>query len=128
MNFRTLMLALAIVESGNDPNAVGDNGKALGLLQIHKGVVEDVNKHSSLHYEHEDMMRKIPSEVACIVYLTHYGEAYRNREEEEPTYEVYARIWNGGYAGLFSNKGKTDVYWEKVRKELLKLGVKEEEL
>lgn len=34
--------ALMIVESENAPHAVGDNGKAVGVLQLWPGVIEDV--------------------------------------------------------------------------------------
>ena len=36
----------------------------------------------------------------------------------KPTYEVYARIWNGGPDGW--KKRSTLKYWKKVKKELKK--------
>jgi hypothetical protein len=36
--------ALATVESNNNPNAIGDNGKSLGAYQIQLAVWQDVNK------------------------------------------------------------------------------------
>ena len=39
-----LLEALCLVESGGDPNAVGDNSEALGILQIHRVYVDDVNR------------------------------------------------------------------------------------
>ena len=39
-----LITSLVQVESRGNSNAIGDNGKAIGCLQIHKGVVEDVNR------------------------------------------------------------------------------------
>ena len=36
---------IAQIESSRNPGAIGDHGKALGMYQIHKAVVEDYNKY-----------------------------------------------------------------------------------
>ena len=53
-----LIDALVRVESKGSVNAIGDNGKAIGILQIHKEVVDDVNKAYGVAYSYED--RKCP--------------------------------------------------------------------
>jgi hypothetical protein len=35
---------IATIESSNNPNAIGDGGKAIGLYQLHEGVILDWNK------------------------------------------------------------------------------------
>jgi len=39
-----LIAALCLVESGGDPQAVGDNGRAIGVLQIHEIMVDEANR------------------------------------------------------------------------------------
>lgn len=39
-----LLNALVWVESSRNEKAIGDNGKAVGLLQLHKIYVDDVNR------------------------------------------------------------------------------------
>jgi hypothetical protein len=118
MNWALLIAALIQVESGGDTNAIGDGGNAVGCLQIWEGVVQDVNRIKGTNFTHDEMFDEGTARYVCYVYLRHYGKAYTKRTGEEPTMETYARIWNGGYHGLFRNKQATDSYWEKVRKEL----------
>ena len=42
----SLINAIIKVESNDNVNAIGDNGKAVGCMQIWKVVVDDVNKVS----------------------------------------------------------------------------------
>lgn len=44
--------AIAQIESSGDPSAIGDNGKALGLYQLHKGVFQDYNKANKTKLDH----------------------------------------------------------------------------
>ena len=44
MNYSALISAIMAVESGGRDQAIGDGGRALGPLQIHKAVVVDVNR------------------------------------------------------------------------------------
>ncbi len=51
MNLGPLIAALITVESNGRDNAVGDGGRAIGALQIHKSVVVDVNRIAGISYE-----------------------------------------------------------------------------
>ena len=51
----SIMTVLKTVETNNDSTAIGDDGKAYGILQIHRGVVRDVNRIYDKDYSHEDM-------------------------------------------------------------------------
>ena len=42
-DFGHFMDAVALVESGNNPKALGDNGKAWGAWQMHKAAIQDAN-------------------------------------------------------------------------------------
>jgi len=103
-----LISALIIVESSGNDMAIGDNGKAIGPLQIHKAVVLDVNRITGSHYRHQDMTNRAQARAVCEAYLKHYGKGC--------TTEQLARRWNGGPAG--DKKQATEAYWNKVRKHL----------
>jgi hypothetical protein len=109
MNLTNLISALMIVESSNNDLAIGDQGRAIGCLQIHKAVVLDVNRITGSHYRHQDMTNRVQARAVCEAYLTHYGKG--------KTTEDQARIWNGGPQG-HHKKQATEAYWNKVRKHL----------
>jgi hypothetical protein len=103
-----LISALIIVESSNNDLAVGDQGKAIGCLQIHRGVVQDVNRITGSHYKHSEMTNRVAARAVCEAYLKAYGKG--------KTTEQQARIWNGGPTG--DRKSATEAYWAKVKKHL----------
>lgn len=108
MNLTNLISALIAVESGGHDNAIGDGGRALGPLQIHRGVVLDVNRITGSHYRWEAMTNRAHARAVCEAYLRHYGRGC--------TTEQLARRWNGGPAG--DKKAATEAYWQKVKKHL----------
>lgn len=103
-----LITALIAVESSGNDLAIGDNGRAVGPLQIHRGVVLDVNRFTGSHYRHQDMTNRAAARAVCQAYLTHYGRG--------ATTEQLARRWNGGPTG--DRKTATLGYWRKVQKHL----------
>jgi hypothetical protein len=108
MNLTNLISALMIVESSNNDLAIGDQGRAIGCLQIHKAVVLDVNRITGSHYRHQDMTNRVQARAVCEAYLKHYGRG--------ATTEQLARRWNGGPTG--DRKSATEAYWAKVKKNL----------
>jgi hypothetical protein len=98
-----------IVESSNNDLAIGDQGRAIGCLQIHKAVVLDVNRITGSHYRHQDMTNRVQARAVCQAYLTHYGKGKSTEEQ--------ARIWNAGPQG-HKKKQATDAYWVKVKKQI----------
>jgi len=108
MNLNSLISALMIVESSNNDMAIGDQGRAIGCLQIHKAVVLDVNRITGSHYRHQDMTNRVAARAVCEAYLKHYGRG--------ATIEQLARRWNGGPAG--DRKSATEAYWAKVKKAI----------
>jgi soluble lytic murein transglycosylase-like protein len=103
-----LITALIIVESSGNDLAIGDNGRAIGPLQIHRGVVQDVNRITGSHYRHQDMTNRVQARAVCEAYLKHYGRGAST--------EQLARRWNGGPTG--DRKIATVIYWNKVKKEI----------
>ncbi len=102
---------LVAVESGGRANAVGDGGRAVGILQIHAGLVADVNRIAGRHFTLADRLDPQKSAEMCRIYLSHY--ATKARLGHEPTMQDMARIWNGGPAGW--RKGATLGYWQRVK-------------
>jgi hypothetical protein len=123
MNTIKLLLAMMIVESGG-PNgndyAFNEAEQARGALQIRPIFVEDVNRIYHSHFTLEDCYDRKKSIRMVQLYWSHY--ATKDRLGHEPTWEDLARIHNGG-GGNGWKKESTKPYWEKVKKELIKMGV-----
>ena len=109
-----LVEAVIQVESRGNDSAVGDNGKAVGCLQIHPIVVREVNRLVSKPYTLDDRYSRAKSIEMFNIISEEYDCC------EEYTFmqyaEIVARRWNGGPKG--DKKTATLKYWEKVKKEL----------
>jgi hypothetical protein len=102
----TLLLAIEQVESSGRTNAVGDGGRAVGCLQIHKIMVDDINRIlGRREFFYRDRMDRKKSFIMAGIYLGHYGKG-KTREQQ-------ARIWNGGPRG--HKKQSTLQYAEKIK-------------
>lgn len=103
-----LIAALALVESNNNPRAIGDAGKAIGVLQIHPIMVAEANRLAGTTYKWPDSCYSIvnSSNIAAIYFSQWPGASA----------ETLARRWNGGPRG--DVKKATVDYWNKVRKHL----------
>ena len=110
-----LIAAIEMVESGGKADAVGDGGKAVGILQIQPVMVEDVNRIlGEERFTLADRLDVARSREMFRVYTEHYS-AGRNDE-------VMSRRWNGGPRG--ERKAATLKYWHKVQKHLNAGGAK----
>jgi len=106
-----LMKAMIMVESRGTPNAIGDSGKAVGILQIHPIKVRSVNQileklDTTLRYTYNDRFDPIKSMEMYWL--------WRNYRRPNASDEEIARIWNGGPRGM--EKTSTIKYWNKVQK------------
>ena len=108
-----LIPALEIVESNRNPAAVGDNGKAKGILQIWNVVIQDVNRIYKTYFTHDDAFDKEKAKEIASKYLQFYGEQYEKKTGKTATTEVLARTFNGGPNGY--KNPNTLTYWEKVK-------------
>ena len=109
-----LLAALLAVESGGNDRAVGDHGRAIGALQIHAGVVADVNRRHGTRYTHAGMTNRADAVAVCGLYLGTY--ATQERLGRPVTDADRARIWNGGPNGW--RKDATLGYAERVRRAM----------
>lgn len=106
-----LAKAIHQVESSGrtGPNIVGDNGKAIGPLQIHFENWKDAT----------DFDRSIGGKyLDChkLEYSKRIFDAYLRRYATGKSAEDKARIWNGGPKG--HEKSATKRYWKEVKKNL----------
>lgn len=110
-----LYAAIAQVES--------DNGKtSANVYQIDEdghGYTDDVNRilmNMSLEFTPYDSTAKLScekSESMMYIYWRHWGLHYQHKTGKPVTYEVLARIHNGGQLGW--KKESTVKYWLKVK-------------
>ena len=110
MNYSALIEALIAVESGGQDMAIGDANRARGPLQIHRAVVEDVNRFNGTRYTHNQMTNRVAARQVCELYL--------NRWAKGKSDQYCARLWNGGPTG--PSKTATLPYWCLVNREIQK--------
>ena len=126
MNLITFFLALAMIESSNNPNAIGDLNTrypAYGLYQIRQPYLSDVTssykREMVMKWGHililSEMKEKLKAQWVVQHYLEKYGNRYRKKTGLNPSLEVYVRIHNGGPNG-WKNK-VTKKYWIKFDRQ-----------
>lgn len=113
-----LILAIIAVESGGDQNAVGDAGKAYGLLQMHSAYVQDAAEWANNDWTHEDAFDPEKARRIFIAYMDRYAQDHK-RPAGMSRAEYISRIHNGGPTGYL--KESTIPYWKKVKKHLTDL-------
>lgn len=99
-----ILFSIIQVESNFNPNAIGDNGKAVGILQIHPIMVEDVNRIAKTNYNLEDRYCPQKSSQMFFIYTNHYTPDWN--------FEKVAKRWNGGPRG--DRKEATEKYWQRI--------------
>ena len=113
--FRRLLDAMVQVESGGRLDLVGDNGKAIGPLQIHRICWVDAARYDntllSLGGKYEDCKRLEYAEKVVVAYWNCYAS-------KSASWQELACIHNGGPKGF--GKKATQAYWVKVNKEMSK--------
>ena len=94
--------AVCTVESSNVKDTVNRLEMAYGIAQIREIRIRDYNERTGKGYTLEDCLDSAISREVFMYYAEKIGD-----------YEKVAKRWNGsGY--------KTELYWEKVKKELNK--------
>jgi hypothetical protein len=113
-NREELIQAMAFVESGGNPNVIGDLAlgiPSVGLLQIRPIMVREVNrilKKQGLDKRYKKRDRKNADK--SIEMFNIWADAYHLKS----SYEKIARNWNGGPRGY--KKNSTIHYWAKILK------------
>ena len=112
-DYSNLELAKAVhqVESSGrtDDKIIGDNGRAIGPLQIHYSNWKDATDFDkTIGGKYSDCHKLEYSKLIFDAYLRRYGKG-KSAEDR-------ARIWNGGPKGY--EKSATKRYWKEVKKNL----------
>ena len=106
----TLLNAVMAVESNFDSMAYNAKENAVGVLQIRPIMVREVNRLlGEDKYTLKDRWNKAKSIEMFNVIRSH---------TKNPTNEMIARNWNGGWNG--HKKQSTLKYWQKVKQYTLK--------
>jgi hypothetical protein len=125
-NIDRLVEALVRTESNGNAAAIGDSGKAFGILQIHDVMVKDFNRITGKNYKHEDMFNEITSREVARGVLNFYSKHIEKTMNRKATEKELGFIWNGGgsswrrvAAPISDTKQKNlEAYWAKVYKNL----------
>ena len=121
-----LIDALVAVESRGNAAAVGDSGKALGILQIHATMVADANRIAGTHFTHREMLDPNKARAVASIVLDHYSRQILRTTGRNASNRELAFIWNGG-AGAWrradapmndAKQRNLEAYWNKVSKSL----------
>lgn len=111
-NLLTLLIsALCIVESGNDPNAVGDSGKAVGILQQHKIFVDEVNRIILIRdnvrncFSYDDRLDPRRAKLMAQYWFCHHLHEGKSLEECVRRYNA-GKHWRGKQAESYYLKVK----------------------
>lgn len=101
-----LLDAIAEVETNNNPKAIGDKGRAIGLYQIHRAYWRDGTRILGVDWDYAYAFDTNKSRKVVKAYLLHYGKG--------KSFADMARIHNGGPKGY--KKKSTLSYVRKVEK------------
>ena len=112
IDFMNVLNAIIQVESGGNPKAHAKGEDAVGILQIRKCMVDDINRilkrqGISKSYSYADRWSEEKSIEMFDIFCDYYGLE---------TAEEMARCWNGGPRGI--DKPATEYYWNKVETNL----------
>lgn len=112
MSISAIIAVLISIESSGNDLAIGDGGAARGPLQIHREVVQDVNRISGKKFQWTRMTNRAEAKQVAEIYLGHYATERRLGRKVTP--QDVARIWNGGPNGY--KVKATDRYVAKFEK------------
>ncbi len=105
MNIELLLTAIMMVESGGNPNAVGDQGRSIGPYQIQRAYWQD----SGVAGNYRMCRNKTYARRVVLAYWKrHCPRALASRD-----FKTLARIHNGGPSG--HRNSATIRYWNKVQ-------------
>ena len=88
------------------------------IYQISDIYIDDLNRIYPHIYQKRCKYDKHSSQCRMFYYWRFYAYDYARKTKKPITYEVLARIHNGGPNGMF--RATTLPYWHKVEKELKK--------
>ena len=115
-----LVDAIIMVESNGNDDAVGDNGSAIGCLQIWEIYHTDAVERSGIGGSYKDCYNRAYAIKVFDAYMCRYArEAWTDPKQFNA--EKVSRIHNGGPRGY--RKDATKIYWKKVLTRLMRGGI-----
>lgn len=119
---QSLIAVLIQQESTGYDYAVGDDGKALGCLQIHRDYWFDASQYGGVVNDPAWSYRRATRNRAKSIQLVRwYWQRYALTAYKLGNMEVLARIHKGGPQGY--HRRSTLAYWEDIRARLLAHGI-----
>jgi len=106
---------LCELESSGRADAVGDNGRAFGILQIHKVVVQDVNRFCDTDYQHNEMFDPQYAKEVYQLYLERGAALYQVKMKADPKEQDLVRMWNGGIYDGYEKQATLKYYSKYLR-------------
>jgi len=103
-----LLDAIAVVESRDNPAAVGDHGRAVGVYQIHRSYWADGTELLGVAWKYREARDPQKARQVVRAYLSYYGRGKSLLD--------MARIHNGGPRG--HRKAATLAYARKIEQVL----------
>jgi hydroxymethylpyrimidine pyrophosphatase-like HAD family hydrolase len=121
-NLSKILPVLKQVETNGNVKAIGDNGKAFGVLQIHKICVDDVNRIYGTEYTHEDAFNEACAEEIFMLYINAGVKRFKLKYGKNPTEKDIVRMWNGGFYNGYKKQTTLKYYKRYLRfKKLIRL-------
>lgn len=97
--------ALSLVESSGRANAIGDGGKALGLLQIHSALVSDFNRLNRTNLKHKDVLNPvIARDVANWALHVYFPLILKSKGISSPSEAQILTCYNMGCGAVLKGK------------------------
>jgi len=122
-----LMKALEKTESKGKRYAVGDNGEAFGVLQVHESMVQEYNRITGRYLSHSEMFTPEKARMVADVVLRYYANHILSETGRPATAKELAFIWNGGGEAWTrvvktrrdEKQRRLETYWNAVSNNLI---------
>lgn len=88
------------IESDNNPKAIGDNGKAFGINQIHLPTLGDFNKSNKKSYTQKDLMDETKNNEVAEWYYNKEAPRLLKSAKIPDTVENRIRVYNQGIGNM----------------------------
>jgi hypothetical protein len=109
INYKKIVAKLCELESGNNPDTIGDNGLAFGILQFHAIAVQEHNNQFNTNYTHKDAFNAEISKLMCENLLRLGAEKHYQKCGVEANESDIVRMHKGSIYGG-ANKANTIEY------------------
>lgn len=105
-----------MIESSGNEKAIGDNGKAFGINQIHLGTLNDFNKANKKNYTQKDLMNKDINNTVADWYFNVEAPRLLKTLKMEDNVKNRIRIYNQGYGNIKNGKPLSKITMDYIRK------------